>query len=303
MTSYNRILVVIDPMGTQQPALFRAQFLAEKFGAHITLVSCVHDKHIANSTALNPQQKNEMKSGFLNQENQKLSELVTTYGMSEYSNTEVVWHKNWDEGVIQTAKKHHCDLIIKSTKKHNKLMQKLFTPHDWRLLRNSPVNVMMVKNHEWTHNGNIVSAVNVEEEDTGHQYLNSEVSEASQFIAQLMDANLHLANAYLGAPAHIAVAAPQFRPEVFTNSVKSKNSELMNQLAEKYNLPMSSVHIDEGMPEDTIPALCNELDAELLVLGSIGRKGLSAAIMGNTAEHIIDKIECDTLVVKYNDGV
>jgi universal stress protein E len=54
----------------------------------------------------------------------------------------------------------------------------------------------------------------------------------------------------------------------------------------------------EGLPEDIIPALCKEYSADLLVIGSVGRKGLSAALLGNTAELIIDGVECDTLVVK-----
>ncbi len=36
----------------------------------------------------------------------------------------------------------------------------------------------------------------------------------------------------------------------------------------------------------------------MVVIGTIGRTGLSAAIIGNTAEHVIDRLDCDVLAVK-----
>jgi len=35
-----------------------------------------------------------------------------------------------------------------------------------------------------------------------------------------------------------------------------------------------------------------------VVIGTIGRTGLSAAFIGNTAEHVIDRLHCDLLAVK-----
>ncbi len=35
-----------------------------------------------------------------------------------------------------------------------------------------------------------------------------------------------------------------------------------------------------------------------MVLGTIGRTGLSAAFLGNTAEQVIDHLRCDLLVIK-----
>lgn len=33
-------------------------------------------------------------------------------------------------------------------------------------------------------------------------------------------------------------------------------------------------------------------------MGTVGRTGLSAALIGNTAEHVIDNINCDVLALK-----
>ena len=50
--------------------------------------------------------------------------------------------------------------------------------------------------------------------------------------------------------------------------------------------------------EDVIESVSNEIDAELVILGTIGRTGISAALIGNTAEHVIDRLNCDVLAIK-----
>ena len=40
------------------------------------------------------------------------------------------------------------------------------------------------------------------------------------------------------------------------------------------------------------------LDSELVILGTIGRTGLTAALLGNVAEQVIDNINCDLLALK-----
>ena len=47
-----------------------------------------------------------------------------------------------------------------------------------------------------------------------------------------------------------------------------------------------------------IPQVAEELDAELVILGTTGRTGLSAVFIGNTAEHTIDSLNCDLLALK-----
>ena len=74
----------------------------------------------------------------------------------------------------------------------------------------------------------------------------------------------------------------------------------MAKLAARFELDKSHCITEEGLAEDVIPAVAHRLDVELVIIGTIGRTGLSAAFIGNTAEHVIDGIECDLLAVKPN---
>jgi len=63
-------------------------------------------------------------------------------------------------------------------------------------------------------------------------------------------------------------------------------------------MPLENCHVDKGLPEVVIPEMSAKLDAELGLLGTVGRTGFSAALIRNTAEHVIDSINCDLLAIK-----
>lgn len=72
----------------------------------------------------------------------------------------------------------------------------------------------------------------------------------------------------------------------------------MKELRQKFSIPEEKTHVKEGLPEQVIPQVCEELNAGIVVLGILGRTGLSAAFLGNTAEQLIDHIKCDLLAIK-----
>jgi len=56
---------------------------------------------------------------------------------------------------------------------------------------------------------------------------------------------------------------------------------------------------DEGVAtSETVVSKQKEIEAELVILGTVGRTGLSAALLGNTAEHVISKLSCNLLAIK-----
>jgi nucleotide-binding universal stress UspA family protein len=54
----------------------------------------------------------------------------------------------------------------------------------------------------------------------------------------------------------------------------------------------------EGEPADTIVNFAREMGADLIVIGSHGRSGLSRLLMGSVAEHVVRKASCPVLTVK-----
>ncbi|MCC4831854.1 universal stress protein UspE [Shewanella sp. 10N.7] len=299
MKDYNKILVVINPMTDHQPALARAVELASKSNASITAFLTIFDFSYEMTSILSSHEREAMRQGVIDQRESWLAEAIFPYAKSGLTiDTKVVWHNRPFESVIKYAIEQDVDLLVKSTHEHDKLKSIIFTPTDWHLLRKAPIPVLMVKEHDWPVAGKILCAVNVASEDDEHSTLNTKIIENALNLAAKFSAQIHLVNGYPGTPVNLAIELPEFDAASYNDTVRMQHEQRIQYLANSFNIPLENCHVEEGLPEDVIPELALKLDAELVILGTVGRTGFSAALIGNTAEHVIDSINCDLLAVK-----
>jgi nucleotide-binding universal stress UspA family protein len=59
-----------------------------------------------------------------------------------------------------------------------------------------------------------------------------------------------------------------------------------------------TTHIAHGSPSVLIPEVAHDVDAELIVVGTVGRTGIAGLLIGNTAESIFAQVECPVLAIK-----
>ncbi|RCU52686.1 MULTISPECIES: universal stress protein UspE [Corallincola] len=299
MANFNSLLVVVDPTRSEQGALSRAVELAEKTGAQIKVFLAIYDFSYEMTTMLSGEEREAMRRGVISQREEWLTEVIDGYADRELPiQVKVVWHNRPFEAIIQEVLRDGHDLIVKATHEHDKLKSVIFTPTDWHLMRKSPVPVLLVKQHAWPAKGNILAAVNSGSEEEAHISLNTQIVTAANDMATLLDADVHLVNTYPGTPVNIAIEIPEFDPKSYNEAVCDHHVKELHKQAEHGGIDVCNCHVKEGLPEDIIPRLADDLDAELVILGSIGRTGLSAALIGNTAEHIIDSLNCDVLALK-----
>jgi nucleotide-binding universal stress UspA family protein len=57
-------------------------------------------------------------------------------------------------------------------------------------------------------------------------------------------------------------------------------------------------HLVKGLSRKEIPALAKRIEADLVVMGTVARTGVPGFIMGNTAETILNQIDCSVLAIK-----
>jgi universal stress protein E len=188
--------------------------------------------------------------------------------------------------------------VVKATKKHDDLASVIFTPTDWHLMRKCPRPVLLVKEHDWPEGGEIIAAVNVGSEDDEHAALNDKLTLIANDYASLLKGSVNLVNSYPSTPLNIAIEVPEFDPDTYHYAVKNHHLKEMRSHALKYGIPENKCVVREGLPEKVIPQVAKTLDAELVVIGTVGRVGISAALIGNTAEHVIDELNCDVLAIK-----
>ncbi|MBU0913901.1 MAG: universal stress protein UspE [Gammaproteobacteria bacterium] len=299
MTLYPKVLVVLDPSVAEQKALNRAVELAKLQDCQLTAFLSIYDFSYEMTTMLSGEERESMRQAVINDRELWISELVADYKEQGLKiDIQVVWHNRPFEAIVQAVLEKEYSLVIKGTHDHDVLKSMIFTPTDWHILRKCPCPVLLVKDHEWPEHGNIVAAVNAGSEQTHHSSLNQRIIQQSKQLAALLNGKVQLVNAFPGTPVNIAIEIPEFNPQEYNQTMKTHHLEAVQKLALEFELPAAQTHVLEGMPEDVIPKMAQQLDAEMVVIGTIGRTGLSAAIIGNTAEHVIDRLDCDVLAVK-----
>ncbi|WP_340677830.1 universal stress protein UspE [Paraglaciecola sp.] len=298
--NFQKILAVIDGNLEQQKSLARAIEISQKTGATITAFLTIYDFSYEMTTMLSMDERENMRQAVVDERTEWLSRLLT----SEFPQTgctidiKVVWHNRPYESIIYEVIDKGYDLIVKGTQQHGVLKSVIFTPTDWHIMRKAPVPVLLVKEHAWPTGGQIIAAVNVGVDIAEHQSLNEKITFHAIQFAKLLKSDVHLVNSYPGTPTNIVIEIPEFDPTQYNQNVRKHHVDALSKLAVRHHISEQSCHIEEGLPEDVIPKYAEQLDAELVVLGTVGRQGISAALIGNTAEHVIDKLDCDVLAIK-----
>ena len=82
--------------------------------------------------------------------------------------------------------------------------------------------------------------------------------------------------------------------------IHQQAKQQLERFAAECNVPADQQHIVLGRPEVEIHGKAEEIDADLIVVGSHGRYGL-ALLMGSTANGVLHGASCDVLAVRVGE--
>lgn len=301
MLNINRILVVLDKGSSELQALKKGIWLARSVNAELTLMTNTWDSFSAENTSLDLDTRNQLREGLISQAEQWLNSFIHDEKDIKI-NVDVRWQKHLYEAVISATEESNYDLVLKRPNKHS-LLDRIFTPVDWNLLRHCPAPIMLIKSSEpWKHN-RILASIDATSTDEGHQLINDNILSYAEQLTDHFDTDLHLVNAYPLVNVAFAMVPEVTAPDDLHKYVQDQHEEACGKWADKYNISREKVHVKEGAPEIVVSELAQSLETDVVMIGSAGRTGLSGVLIGNTAELLLDKLECDILVIKVTDGV
>ena len=301
---FNNILVVLNPENEKQYALARAIRLVKEQKSetpvNITVFLSAYDLSYEMSALLSSEEREEMHKGVIAQRQKEIQPYLEKYNDPMLLfRTVVVWSSNEAEAITAEVEQNNYDLVVKYTKEEESITSLLFTPMDWQLLRRCPTPILMVRDGDWKHQRRILVAVNVSGDEDYHENFNRTLVSLSIDLADNLErGNIHLVSAYPPTPVNMAIDLPEFHTSEYTNGIRGQYLINMKALRQQFGIDEDHTHVREGFPEEVIPEVAKELEAELVVLGTVGRTGLSAALLGNTAEHVISKLNCNLLAIK-----
>jgi nucleotide-binding universal stress UspA family protein len=115
-------------------------------------------------------------------------------------------------------------------------------------------------------------------------------------LAGKVGATVRLIHALSSPPSALQVALSE---DILENLVK-EHREALEKLAgaRRESVRFGESTVEVGDPRDTIVEAARTQGADLIVMGTQGRRGLSRVVMGSVAEDVVRHAPCPVLVVR-----
>ncbi len=314
MKRFKNILCVVNTEKESTPLLERAITLAENNQASLSVV----DVSERGATGIEMLQHDplsvELKTAMINTHQQALETLIAPYRKRIEIQASVLTGVPFLQIVRHVLRNNH-DLVIKAPDTRDWL-DRLFGSDDMHLLRKCPCPLWLIKPDAPKSYRRILAAVDVsdtctEEEEEPRRALNRQILEMASTLALSDFAELHIVHTW-EAIGEKTLRGPFMHTSdediaTYINQVKQQHAANLNALINdvtghlgqgsvKYLKPKK--HLVKGWARKEIPALAKQIDAELIVMGTVARSGIPGFIMGNTAETILNQIDCSVLAIK-----
>ena len=270
---FNRqLLLVMDQQDQACLALQRSRLIASRLECPIEIVWIGDDADKAGQLVIQLESEG----------------IAASFRCTHKSNLLKLLEELWAE--------QHFGLLIKSCDPRK---SGFMTSLDGRILRDLPCPVLMVKHDQLWREGVVMAAVDPLTSDQHQQRLNDDLLKVGAEVAQVT--NAHLVGA-IACPSPMMGAAPQLQSTVL---IEKQARGAMQQLLSQLALKVEGLAVGEGPAEHWIPKAADQFDARLVVIGTRAHGGLKGALLGNTAERILPRLNCDILVLRagFSEGL
>lgn len=311
MKRFKKILYVNEPTVDQESTIARAVSLALNNQADLTIVDVIPTQVVTVGLGLPPggPVSNDLRAAIESDHLQVTESIVQSFKERLHIRLEILIGKTYLES-IRAVLKDGYDLLIKPAENPS-WTNRLFGSDDLHLLRKCPCPVWLMKTPEKSNYNSIMAAVDFDQLVPPSEHdLNREILELAASLALSDFASLHIVHAWEALAEKMLLSRGDMSPEGVTNYVESEQAhhrKELYQLTEKlrgwigkdtYDYLSPKLHLPEGPVKKVVAPLAVNLRADIVIMGTVARTGISGVIIGNTAEAILDQLTCSVLAIK-----
>jgi nucleotide-binding universal stress UspA family protein len=298
-----RILVATDFSEPAGAALKLAVCLAERTGAEIIVVHAI--AHVASAVAgtsfefhwrIPPAEIAKAERQLRRQAQEQLDEHVAPFlWLPRKPRTEVAVGVPFVE-IIRLAQKRGCDLVMAGTRGLSGVKRFLVGSTAERLVRKCPCPVWIVHSEHERPPRSILAAVDFSE-------VSGKSLKLAAHLASLFDGSLsvlHVVSSPTEDTPRLPEASARMDLRLQRRLVRRALAQRLSEFV-RAHVPEGRA-VDErlsvGTPWQRIEMAARRVQADLLVLGSVGRTGIPGFFIGNTAEKVLRHCDRSILAVK-----
>jgi universal stress protein E len=304
MNVFENILVVVDPTCEDQPAVHRAHWLAKRSGGNVKLLICYFNEYVGGERLFDAPSLQRIREEIIERHKQRLENLTQPLRADDISvDLAAVWDHPLHDSVVRQALDSNASLVIKDTHHHSALSRAILTNTDWNLIRTCPVPLWLVKPGELPAAPLILAAIDPMNEHDKPAALDDDILQLSTTLATKVGGTVHAFHAYdpriafatATANAYIPVSLPLHEIE---QQMHEKHQKRFEEITRFHGVQESATHLVAGMAHEELPALSEELGADIVVMGAVTRNRWKRLLVGATAERTLEHLPCDMLVIK-----
>lgn len=311
MQRFKNILCVLTPDQACRQVVEQGLALAEASQAELTVLWVVPAPEWGRLAGEMPRSIDELQASYTALHRKQLEEFLQPWAARSVIRSDVLEGKVFLE-VIRAVLRDRFDLVVKLAGTAG-LLQRLFGSDDMHLLRKCPCPVWLLRPAEnGGHPRRIVAAFDfdVDSRHSLNAALNDQILDLASSLSVEVMAELHLVHAW-DAPGELAVLTWSNNP-VDDAALLLERERALHQLgmdrlrdqlwqslgAEAYARIAPAFHLVKGAANAAVPASIRSLGADLVVMGTVARTGVPGLLIGNTAETILEQLDCSVLAIK-----
>ena len=303
MHSIRNILVGVDlDAKTKQPALgsgnalAQAKWLAQSTGARLTIL---HSSW--NDTYFEPVSKQHLvvHEGATQGELDALEALVASARGDGIDCQLSVVDERPLLAITHAVLRGEADLVIVGKRNDETGEGRRVGSVALNLMRQCPAPVWVVKpEHDLVHKL-VLSATDL-------TAVGSQAVAFGAFVAARHECELHVVHAYQ-VSMELQMEASRLPAGEYEKRIEAIKQNAVNSIegalrgSELAKEP--EIHIGRNTPAGAIKEAVEHLHPDLLVMGTISRSGIAGLLVGNTAERLLERVDCSLLTVKPADFV
>lgn len=305
MKRFKNILVYA---GTGQPetAVSRATTLALENKARLTLMDVVKPLPRTLGMMTDMATPDELEKLVAAERRRKLHDIAADFSDTGVTLDVVVAIGDPATEITRQVINDDHDLVVKTADGFSAAAGRIFGSVAKSLLRLCPCPVWLLKPEIHGEFDQVLAAIDVESEDRSHADLNRQILELAFSIAQRDNAQLHIVAAW---QLWMEDSMRRHAGDDAVDSIRKDHEAKVHQaLDELLQAPFADahdirVHMRHGSPASVIRSIADDVEADLLVMGTVCRTGVAGFLIGNTAETVMPDATCSLLALKPDDFV
>ncbi len=200
--------------------------------------------------------------------------------------------------------RHQHDLVVMTAEGQRDKRPSFLGTTAMHLMRKCPCPVWVVKPSRRKQIRKVLAAIDPSSQSDGSFSLNQEILKRASNISRTEGAEFHVVHAWNPLAGRIKqsrrwMSRTEFR--LYAEQIAADHRGRMEESLHLAGCRHAKVHMIQGEAAQVVAEIAANENVDLLVMGTVCRTGIPGFFIGNTAEMVLNMVDCSVLTIKPVD--